>query len=254
MASRVSRFFNLALLKISISVLLILSGLFLLGNRVLVPIIKVQAEVKASAPVKTPIASSDALILSASDEKPFKFDELGGNFIKDSDNAENELEDLPVSDLKPVRKRNLPEYFYLTIPKLEISGALVEINSGSLDPAETLGHYNGSCLPDEACGVFIYGHSTYSDYENKYEDGDYRGIFSRLGELEYGDEFYISYNGSEYRYIVDKNKIEKPEEINPLENPYADKIGSHESSVVLFTCTPPGTTKYRLSVIGKLVK
>ena len=150
-------------------------------------------------------------------------------------------------------KEDIPDFFYLTIPKLNIENAKVETNSKNLDPRKALGHYNGSCLPDEGCNAFIFGHSSYIGSPNHYEEGDYTTIFSRLGELEYGDEFQIIYKGKTYRYVISLTKVQKPEDVNPLGNPIPASIGKHESTVELFSCTPPGTTKFRLSVVGKLV-
>src|SRR5258708_3786890 len=42
---------------------------------------------------------------------------------------------------------NVPKYFFLTIPKLNIKNAIVETNSPSLSPDTALGHYKGTALP-----------------------------------------------------------------------------------------------------------
>jgi len=176
----------------------------------------------------------------------FVFEELNPNF-----NSATHLEP------KTRHKDDLPKYFYLTIPKLGIEDAKIEVNSPSLDPREALGHYSGSCLPDEDCNVFIYGHSNYTrsdEADYKYNEGDYSYIFKDLDKLEYGDEFCISFEGKPYCYIVEMTKVENPKDVNPLEEPMPKSLGNHENTVQLFTCTPSGTTKYRLSVVGRLVK
>ena len=137
--------------------------------------------------------------------------------------------------------------------KLDIYDAIIQTNSETLDPDTMLGHYKGTCLPDEACNVFVYGHSTHKWAKNRYEKGDYSGVFSKLDELVYGDEIFINFNNKEYKYIVDSSIIKNPEDVDPLAQPYPKSLGTHENTLELFTCTPSGSTKYRLSVLAKQI-
>ena len=123
----------------------------------------------------------------------------------------------------------------------------------NLDPKKAIGHYKGTCLPDEACNSFLFGHSTYKNSRNRYKQGDYSAVFAHLDELKYGDEFTVKYKDKEYKYVVELTKVDRPENIDPLEQPLPRSLGKHESTMQLFTCTPSGTTKYRLSVVGRLV-
>lgn len=219
-----------------LSSILLVVGFYILLGRVLYPIILIHAEANSVYPIIDPLGSVQMLSKDKSDE--FAFNELHYQF------REGALGLLKV-------RENIPERFYITIPKLEIYDAIVETNAKTLDPKEMLGHYEGTCLPDEDCNVFIYGHSTHKWAKNKYESGDYTSIFSKLDELEYGDEIFVNFNNKEYRYIVDSSLIRKPEDVDPLAQPYPKSLGSHESTLELFTCTPSGSTKYRLSIIAK---
>jgi len=244
--------------KILVSLILIISGLTILINKVVLPVASTYASSEEYMPVISPIPD-DFDVKNIANQKSgsdsFSFSEL-------SKKRQNDIDYISVDGIKypkiledRVEKRHdVPDKFYITIPKLNIVDAVIETNSTNLDPREALGHYNGSCLPDEACNTFIFGHSTFKSTPNKYKDGNYTAIFSRLDELEYGDEFFINYKGKTYRYIVELTKIDEPENVNPLEEPLPKSLGKYDNTVELFTCTPPGTTKYRLSVVGKYVK
>jgi LPXTG-site transpeptidase (sortase) family protein len=134
-------------------------------------------------------------------------------------------------------------YFYLTIPKLGIKDALVEVNSPSLSPDKTLGHYAGSSLPGEVGNAFVYGHSVLPWF---YNPNNYKTIFSTLDELVAGDEFYITLNGEVMTYKVESKIILKPEKVNPLAEIKPKYL--NQSTMVLMTCAPPGTKIYRLMV------
>jgi len=213
---------------------------------VLLPIAISYAKTNDNQPIISPVSddkSTDIAVSNRSTNDNFVFTELSKEQNVDEKEHVNAFSKDGVVDV--------PEFFYVTIPKLGIYDAKIKSNSLELNPRDAIGHFNGSCLPDEACNTFIFGHSTFKSVKNNYEKGDYREIFSKLNDLEYGDEFYINYNGKDYRYMVDFSKIDEPKEVDPLENPYPKSF--HINSVTLFTCDPPGTTKYRLSVVGKLV-
>lgn len=243
-----------------VAVLFLTTGILIMFIKVLLPVVKIRAENENAIPIISPVASTVSANLDPTDltDSNFVFNELSGGFRDSTDYIEEngilyKKTDKSLS-LNIFSKKEVPEFFYLSIPKLDIKDAKVLTNSTNLDPKDSLGHYNGSCLPNEGCNAFIFGHSTFKSAKNKYSEGDYSAIFARLDELEYGDEFYINYGGKEYRYLVVLSKVQRPENVNPLESPLPKSLGNHEGTVELFTCTPAGTIKYRLSVIGKLVK
>jgi len=143
---------------------------------------------------------------------------------------------------------NEPDYFYLTIPKLKIKDALVETEAKTLNPDDSLGHYPGTSLPGENGNSFIFGHSVLPWFFNS---NNYKTIFSTLGKLEPGDEFYINYNNSEYTYVVESTEELSPDDVDPLATIKPKYL--NESTVVLMTCSPPGTKLRRLLVNAILV-
>ncbi len=144
---------------------------------------------------------------------------------------------------------NVPKYYYLSIPKLNIKEAQVETSPLTLSPDDALGHYTGSSLPGEVGNTFIYGHSVLPFF---YNPRNYKTIFSTLNTLEVGDRFYIKYNNKEYKYIVESKISVRPEKVNPLG--YYKPAYLNESTVTLMTCDPPGTKLKRLLVTGVMVR
>jgi len=144
---------------------------------------------------------------------------------------------------------NIPNYFYITIPKLNIKDAVIETNSLSLSPDESLGHYNGSALPGEVGNAFIYGHSVLPWF---YNPKNYKTIFSTIDKLIIGDEFYIKYNNKSYTYKVEGQEVLAVDKVKPLEEIKPSYL--NESTMVLMTCWPAGTKAKRLVVNATLVK
>lgn len=139
------------------------------------------------------------------------------------------------------------KFFYLNVPKLNIKDAYVEINSPTLSPDTYLGHYTGSVLPGQVGNSFVYGHSVLPFF---YNPKNYKTIFSTLTTLEKGDTFTINFENRIYSYEIFAKEDLKPENVNPL----ADIVPKYlnKSTVVLMTCTPPGTKLRRLLVEGIL--
>jgi len=145
--------------------------------------------------------------------------------------------------------KNVPEKFYLTIPKLGIYEAEVKTNDTSLNPDKMLGHYTGTALPGESSNSFIYGHAVFEEY---FDPLDYRKIFSTLPTLTPGDIFYIKYLDKTFKYTITMKKTLDPKDVNPYENFYPDN--PNNSTASLMTCVPPGRKDFRLIVVGSLVR
>lgn len=224
-------------------------GLGILALKVIFPVVFSYADSHNREPVISPFNS--AVISTTTVDNKVNGEDFSFNELTEKAKSHDTSQDADLLSQKSSSPK--PENFYISIPKLEIYDAIVEVDSKNMDPKEALGHFNGSCLPGDGCNTFIYGHSTFKYIKNKYKEGDYSGVFSKLDELQYGDEFSIRYMGNIYKYIVDFTRVQDPKEVDPLGSPYPKSIGKHESTVELFTCTPSGTTKYRLSVVGKLV-
>jgi sortase A len=138
--------------------------------------------------------------------------------------------------------------YTLSIPKLNIRDAKVIIAGDSLD--QGLIHYGGTAIPGEPGTTVIFGHSTLPQL---YDPKDYKTIFSYLPTLKpqsdnyKGDEIYITYDRTTYRYLIYDMKVTKPSDLSVLEQQ------SDGSYLTLVTCVPPGTYWQRLNVKGKLV-
>ena len=196
---------------------LILCGILILGTQIILPLAFFKSTKKSET-----MESSVLGVMSGF--KDFEFEELANEEEK-TKVAEN------VSDV------------YLTIPKLGIENAVVELNSPSMDPKDALGHYVGSALPGQPGNSFIYGHSVLPWFFNP---ENYKTIFSTLEKLEAGDEIIIKSAGREFTYLVENKETLYPAEVNPLEETKPAFL--NESTVTLMTCIPPGTKLKRLLV------
>lgn len=220
-----------------VSIAMIISGIYMMIFRVIVPVAAMKLDTNTKIPIISPVSDDVGSIEQqlSGNKDGFKFSELSNGF--DTKQATN--------------NDSAPEFFYISIPKLGIKEAKVESNPLNLNPEKAIGRYKGSCLPGDACNTFLFGHSTFKYVKNNYENGDYTSIFSKLDELNYGDEFSIKFEDKTYRYLINTTKVDKPQNINPLKNPFSQ--GVNRSSVTLMTCSPPGSTENRLEVIGVLV-
>lgn len=69
-------------------------------------------------------------------------------------------------------------------------------------------------------------------------------FFTRLGELQKGDEMYVTTMGKTFGYIVDRIEVIEPTDLSKL----VPKEG--EERLTLMTCTPYGVNTHRLLVSG----
>jgi sortase A len=120
-------------------------------------------------------------------------------------------------------------YYTLSIPKLEIRNALVEV--GAEDLSDSLIQYPGTPVPGKTGNSVIFGHSILPQF---YDPEDYLAIFSTLPTLEEGDEVRVSYDGVTYIY-----RVETMFEVLPTELEVLDQTTSN-SYLTLITCVPPG--------------
>lgn len=69
-------------------------------------------------------------------------------------------------------------------------------------------------------------------------------FFTRLGELDIGDEMYVTTMGKTFGYIVDRIEVIEPTDISKL------GLTEGEERLTLMTCTPYGINSHRLLVSG----
>ncbi len=208
-------------------VLLIFVSIGIVLSQILVPIYFFETQ------DDTPEVVSNSFAGVATGFSSFRFKELGSanSFAKEG------------GKLVQTTYTQKPEFFYITIPKLGINKAKVETASTDLNPENSLGHYNGSALPGEVGNAFVYGHSVLPAF---YNPRNYKTIFSTLDNLEEGDKFQVMYDDKTLNYVVTSKRSLSPKDVNPLEVLKPDYL--NESTMVLMTCTPPGTKFKRLLI------
>jgi len=134
----------------------------------------------------------------------------------------------------------------LEIPKIGISAPLIFVSNEeevykSLDRGVVL--FPNSVFPGEAGQTMILGHSSGPNWPKiKYD-----WVFSRLNELEEGDEILVYFNHQKYSYYMIKNFFLEKEE----ETPKGDLTNSH-NMLLLITCWPPGKDLKRIVVEAAL--
>jgi|SRR3990170_6366510 len=135
-------------------------------------------------------------------------------------------------------------YYTISIPRLGIEDATVAI--GGEDLKESLIQFPQTALPGKVGNTVIFGHSILPQF---YNPKNYLAIFSTLDSLRPNDEIFVSYDGINYKYIVETKFEVKPTDIQILEQ------NSSYPSISLVTCTPPGDPRKpkRLVVKAKLV-
>lgn len=134
-------------------------------------------------------------------------------------------------------------HYNLSIPKLGIENAVVEI--GGNDLSKSLIHYGGTANPGELGSPVIFGHSILRQF---YNPKNYLSIFSTIMTLKANDEIEINYNGVRYTYrVIDKIEV-KPTDVQILEQRYNGRF------LKLVTCVPEGTYLRRGVIIAELVQ
>lgn len=137
----------------------------------------------------------------------------------------------------------------LLIPKLNIDVPVhFNISPDAVMRAMNNGvaHYaisGANALPGQIGNLVITGHSAGDVYSNN----QYKYIFSGLERLENGDLIYVNYESKRYTYSVTKQEVVDPSNVAAL-------IYTTDKPVLtLVTCTPLGTSKYRLLVTAEQI-
>lgn len=107
-------------------------------------------------------------------------------------------------------------------------------------------HYRisgASAFPGEIGNLVITGHSA----GDVYSSNQYKFIFSGLERLEDGDLVYVNYNSVRYTYKVTKKEVVEPTNVSALIYP------TEKPMLTLITCTPLGTSRYRLLVTAEQI-
>ena len=160
-------------------------------------------------------------------------------------------EDAGISALDPTISTAVGADNRLIIPKLNVD---VPVNFGIANDTDTINMAmeNGvaqfsipgaSAMPGEIGNLVITGHSAGDIYSNN----QYKFIFSGLERLTNGDLIYIDYQGTRYTYSVIKKETVEPSNVAAL------VYETTKPMLTLITCTPLGTSRYRLLVTAEQV-
>lgn len=135
-----------------------------------------------------------------------------------------------------IPKLNVDVPVHFGIPLSEVMSAM---NNG-------VAHYRiagASAYPGEIGNLVITGHSA----GDVYSSNPYKYIFSGLERLEDGDLIYINYNSVRYTYRVIKKEVVDPSNVAAL------VVETNKPLLTLVTCTPLGTSRYRLLVTAEQI-
>lgn len=145
------------------------------------------------------------------------------------------------TNFKPAGSR--PKDFIVSIPKLKIEVAKTLVDSLKFD--KNLSHFPGTALPGEVGNSFITGHSLLPQFN---DPKNFRAIFTKLEQLEVGDDVYVDFEGKRFHYIVQYLKVVSPKDLSVL-----SPISQNGKNLTLMTCVPPGTNIKRLVVVTSLI-
>ncbi|MBR3254414.1 class E sortase [Candidatus Saccharibacteria bacterium] len=137
----------------------------------------------------------------------------------------------------------------LIIPKLNIDVPIrfnVELSDVMSAMNNGVAHYRiagASAYPGQIGNFIITGHSA----GDIYSSNPYKYIFSGLERLEDGDLIYVNYESTRYTYRVVKKEIVEPSNVAAL------IVDTDKPLITLVTCTPLGTSRYRLLITGEQI-
>jgi len=162
--------------------------------------------------------------------------------IEPKNNAKNVIEKIQI----------LPSDNRLVIPRINKNVPLINVpghqNWYQLEQNIQKGLRNGvvvhpvSHAPSSFGNFFLTGHSSYYQWD----PGRYKDVFALLHEVKTGDVIEIYWEGKKYKYKINEKKVVDPTAVEVLRQPVDNSI------LTLMTCTPIGTNKKRLILVGNL--
>ena len=165
----------------------------------------------------------------------------------------SEVNDITAID--PTVSANVHDKPTLMIPKLNVEvpvifGSKNDLQSMANAMTNGVAHFairGAAAKPGQIGNFMISGHSA----GNVYQQSDYKFIFSGLTRMAAGDLIYMDYNSQRYTYRVTGTKTVEPTDTGSLRKIASDNAG--KPMITLITCTPLGTSRYRLLVYGEQI-
>jgi len=139
----------------------------------------------------------------------------------------------------------------LIIPKLNVAvpivfGSANDVASMNRAMGNGVAHFavpGASAVAGEIGNFVVSGHSA----GNVYQVSDYKFVFSGLERLIERDLIYVNYQSVRYTYSVTSKQVVEPSNVAALTEETSKPI------LTLITCTPLGTSRYRLLVFAEQV-
>ncbi|SNS21704.1 class E sortase [Actinomadura mexicana] len=104
------------------------------------------------------------------------------------------------------------------------------------------GHYPGTALPGQVGNTVLLGHRT-----------TWRAPFYQLDRMRRGDRIVLRVGRRSYVYRVRTKRVVDPRDRRALEPvPFKRASAPHGRYLTLVTCTPKGSDRHRLVVVGKI--
>lgn len=100
-----------------------------------------------------------------------------------------------------------------------------------------------NAMPGQVGNLVLSGHSS----GDIYNENLYKFIFSGLERLSVGDLIYINYESVRYTYQMTGSQVVEPSDVAALVYPTDRPI------LTLITCTPLGTSRYRLLITAEQI-
>ena len=140
---------------------------------------------------------------------------------------------------------------YIDIASIGISNIKISANVDSYNEKvynqflkQGLAHFKGTPLPGDGGNAFIYGHSAVESFFDSHQNLP-ETIFSRLGNIDIGQEVDIKKDEKILKYIVRSKKIVAPDDFSILESQ------NNKETITMMTCWPLGIGTKRLIVVAE---
>lgn len=147
----------------------------------------------------------------------------------------------PASAAAPARPKKGAVIARIRIKRM---GLNVKVREGVGDRVlrRAVGHYPGTALPGHEGNTALFGHRT-----------TYLGPFNQLDKVRRGDRIVLRAGRTAYVYKARSMHVIKPRDRSVLEPvPFKRRSAPDGEYVTLITCTPKGSDRRRLVVVGTL--
>jgi LPXTG-site transpeptidase (sortase) family protein len=151
---------------------------------------------------------------------------------------------------EPAKQQYIEKRNSIKIPKIGISAPLIFVSNSNnqylhdkLDSGVV--HYPGSVKPGENGETIVLGHSAPPNWPKiKYD-----WVFSRLNELNPGDQIILYYNNQKYVYSVTRKVF-----LNKGQEMPKNDLTNNNNTLISISCWPPGKDYKRIAVESVLIR